>query len=197
MLASGGSDTTVLTWDLLAGPVRTTETALEPEDLWSALSGADAGKAYQALRQLVASPRQAVPLLRKHVRPARARPVPAESIARWIAQLDDEDFAVRRQAAADLQGAGRAAEAALRKALADGPSAEKRRRIEQLLEKLDQPGPSAEALAALRAVEVLERLGTPEARRLLDELGKGDPDAPLTQDARAALEWLAGRPAAP
>jgi hypothetical protein len=43
---------------------------------------------------------------------------------------------------------------------------------------------------ALRAVEMLGRLGTPEARALLRELAGGGGESPLTRDARAALERL-------
>ena len=43
----------------------------------------------------------------------------------------------------------------------------------------------------LRAVEVLERSRTPEAKALLERLSAGAPEARLTQDAKAALERLA------
>ncbi len=48
-----------------------------------------------------------------------------------------------------------------------------------------QPGA---ALRAFRAVEVLEHLGTPEAREMLQTLANGAPDALVTRSARAALE---------
>jgi hypothetical protein len=48
-------------------------------------------------------------------------------------------------------------------------------------------------LQQARAVEVLERIGNPEARRLLEMLAGGDDRAPLTLDARAALRRLPRR----
>jgi hypothetical protein len=36
-------------------------------------------------------------------------------------------------------------------------------------------------------VEVLERINTPESRKLLEELAGGEPEARLTQGAKAAL----------
>ena len=42
-------------------------------------------------------------------------------------------------------------------------------------------------LRQVRAVEALERAGTPEARAMLEKLGQGAADAPLTREARAAL----------
>jgi hypothetical protein len=38
-----------------------------------------------------------------------------------------------------------------------------------------------------RAVEALERAGTPEAKTVLEKLGQGAADALVTREARAAL----------
>jgi hypothetical protein len=43
----------------------------------------------------------------------------------------------------------------------------------------------------MRAVEVLEHIGTPDAREVLEKLTRGDPSARLTQEAKASLERLA------
>jgi hypothetical protein len=60
----------------------------------------------------------------------------------------------------------------------------------RLLERLELAPVAGERLQALRAVEVLERVGTPEARRLLETLAGGAPGARLTWEARAALGRL-------
>jgi hypothetical protein len=80
------------------------------------------------------------------------------------------------------------AEPALREALKKGPSAELKRRVEALLERLDDVESAPERLQAFRAVEVLERIGSPAARKVLEELAKGAPHARLTREARASLQ---------
>jgi hypothetical protein len=113
-------------------------------------------------------------------------------LARLIAELDSDRFEARQQAAAELEKLGESAVGACRKALAGRPSAEARRRLEELVEKLDQQqwSPSPERLQALRALEVLELTGSPEARRTLEALARGVPRAWLTEDARGCLRRL-------
>jgi hypothetical protein len=54
---------------------------------------------------------------------------------------------------------------------------------------------TAEQLRVVRAVEALERIGTPEARRLLKTLADGGPGELPTREAQAALDRLAaGKP---
>ena len=68
-----------------------------------------------------------------------------------------------------------------------------RRRVEQVLERLETAKPSPERLRAVRSVTVLERAATPEARKHLTTLAAGAPGAWLTREARSSLERLAGR----
>jgi hypothetical protein len=67
---------------------------------------------------------------------------------------------------------------------------EMRHRILALQEKLRQQGPPGPRLRVLRAVTVLEWIGTPEAQQILKILATGVPEAPETNDARAALKRL-------
>jgi len=82
------------------------------------------------------------------------------------------------------------AEAALRKALAGDPSLEVRQRVERLLDNLTGQVPQAGRLRELRAVELLELVGSPEARQLLQALAEGAPEARLTREARSAIRRL-------
>ena len=82
--------------------------------------------------------------------------------------------------------------------MAADPSPELKQRAGELLDKLGKPDVSPEALRLRRAVEALERAGTPEARESLETLAKGRAEADVTEDARAALKRLEKRsPAAP
>jgi hypothetical protein len=164
---------------------------LPPADLtalWADLASPDAPKGQAAVWTLAAAPRDSVPFLAKHLRPAVLPD--NQQLTRWIADLDSAVFADREKASRELERQGELAESRLRKALADNPSPETRRRIEALLNKLQGPITSAETLRSIRTVEVLEHIGSPEARQLLQKLASGAAEARLTRDAKAALERL-------
>jgi WD40 repeat protein len=192
-----GSGSTVMTWDVAdvsdQPPLPTTVlTAERLKALWTDLGGEDARQAYNAVWDLAAVPGQAAPFLQDRLRPAVAVP-PDPRIARLIADLDDDRYTVREAATAELAGLGTSARQALRKALERRPSVEARRRIEDLLDKPDWHTPSPDELRLLRAVGALEQMGTSAAETLLATLTKGAPDAPLTREAKAALDRLAQR----
>jgi WD40 repeat protein len=191
-LASGSADTTALLWDVTGMPFERRGLPLDDErlqSLWKDLAGKDAGKAFDAIGLLTAAPEQAVPLLKNKLRPA---PEPAERrhVAQLIADLDSEDFAVREKAMEQLRQLGERAEPGLREALKNKPALEARKRIEELLEGVRAAAVSPDNLRHLRAVEVLEHIGTPEAREVLKKAADGAAAARLTREAKASLERL-------
>jgi RNA polymerase sigma factor (sigma-70 family) len=197
-VASGGVDTTVLLWDVSgqAGtPRRQRLNDRELADLWGDLAGADARKAHRAVWALVAAPAQAVDTLRTRLKPSEA--VSPERLRRLLADLESKQFAVRQKAMAELEALADRAEPALRQALREGPSLETRQRVGQLLEQLARPTAPSGLLRGLRAVEVLEQIGTPEALRLLEQLAGGAPQARLTREAQASLRRLRARGTTP
>jgi WD40 repeat protein len=185
-LASGSWDTTALLWDLI-GPRDGTK---DPPALWQHLASEDAAVAWRAMGALVRAPGQSVPWLCQHLPTVRA--TDGRRAERLLRDLNDAEFSVREGAERELEKLGEAAAPALRQALRGQPSPEARRRVQGLLERLD-PGRSSEALRGLRAVEVLELVGTPAARRVLAELAGGIPEALRAQEARASLERLGRR----
>jgi hypothetical protein len=193
-LVSSSFDTTVLIWDVQGNRAKQQQAAARDLDAWwKALAGEDAAAAYEAIGSLAAAPEHSIPFLKAGLRPAPT--VEVGRLEQLIAGLDAEDFATRRAAATELEKLSQSAGPALRNALESGPSVEARRRIEQLLAKLDNIGSSPETLRSIRAVEVLEHIAAPEARELLRKLAEGAPEAHLTREAKAALDRLARRPA--
>jgi RNA polymerase sigma factor (sigma-70 family) len=186
-LASGSWDTTAVLMpaETLIGnqplkPVRRSQQAMQ--ELRDELVGADARRAYRAIWALAATP-QSVALLDSLLRPIPA--IDEGRIQALIADLDSDEFAVREKASAELESLRDLPRPLLRRALAHRPSAELRRRAEKLLSQS-----AADDATVTRALEVLERLGTLEARNLLDKLAHGAPQARLTRQARAILKRL-------
>jgi hypothetical protein len=172
-------------------------TAEELEGLWAEVAGADSARAYRAIRRLGGSGARAAAFLKKQLHGGPAGP-DEHRIARLIADLNHDDFAVREKASAELEAIGRRAKPALQRALAGKVSVEARNRLKRLLDRLGSPEaqPPPPELVRRRAVEALEANGTPEARKVLAELAVGLPDSPLAGEAKASLQRLAKRTAA-
>jgi RNA polymerase sigma factor (sigma-70 family) len=198
-LISGSSDTTALVWDLTAGAGSDrSRRPLSPQaldDLWATLAVADAAKAYRAVQTLAAAPRQAAGLLKERLR--LIAPVDQRRVERLLADLNSDRFAVRAEAEKELKALGELTGPAVRQALEKKPPLEVRLRLERLQEQSESVFiTDPERLRAVRAVEVLENAGTPEAQEVLKTLAGGAPGARLTEEAKASLGRLARRPAA-
>jgi hypothetical protein len=188
LLATGHANSTILLWDatLRGGARGGPLTAAETEANWKALAEEDAPHGYAAVWRLVDDPQRSVALLRQQLQPT-AGPRP-EVLGRLLNDLESESFHVRNAAEQELRAFGELAESGLRQALRENPALEKRRRLESLLDVLN---PSAaltgEALRGVRAVQALERIGTVEAREVLQRLAQGTDSTRLTRAAKEAL----------
>jgi WD40 repeat protein len=188
-VASASSDATALLWNVTrlkraAAPVK----APQPGDLdawWQTLAGKDASRAFAAMADFAAAPQDAVAFLKDRLKPAAA--IDGNRIAESIGRLDDAQYKVREKATSDLLQIGEQAVPALDKALAANPSRETRKRLEFLRDQLTGRLLQGERLRAYRAVEVLEIIGTPQAREVLQALAAGAPGSLVTTSARAAL----------
>jgi hypothetical protein len=178
-----------LVWDVskLPGPARERLADEDLAALWDALRSDDGVRAFRAVCRLAACP-DAVPWLAK-----RARPLVADEarVRQALIDLDSARFTVREQARRQLEYLDRLAEPALRRVLKESPSLSLRRQVEGLLQGMTSPAPPPEVLRTVRLVEILETMGTQEARKLLRDLAAGDPRARLTREARAALKRVA------
>ena len=193
-LAAGCSDTTIYLWDLAKKADRAdTLTAAALDGLWKALEGSDGKKAEEALRTLAARPAEAVPFLKKQVKPVPGVKPDAARIQKLIADLDAPRYAVREAAMRDLERLGHLARDAVLEALKKPTiTPEVRERLEKLTDAVNKPDTGAEWMRPLRAVEALERIGTPDAVAHLKELAAGG-DAPPTRVAKEALARLGAK----
>ncbi len=192
-VVTGMGDGTLLVWELTPVPVPAFSHHLESKELdafWSDLA-AEADKAGRAMRALPEAPASAVPFLKDHLRPAVE--VDHRRVQQLLTDLDREQFAVREAAAGALAELGEPIEPALERVLAGKPSLEMRRRVEHVLAALHRAPPPT-VLRTLRCIQVLEQIGTPEARQLLRMLTTGAPAARETREAREALERMGPAP---
>lgn len=190
VLASGSSDTTTVLWN--TARIRPTRPILgEPstpaqvERLWASLAqGAESANV--AVWALASEPKLALDIISRNMTEPAAPKLRA--IMELIAELDHDKFTIRERATRDLKAWGELARDQLLRARAETQSAEKVRRIDLLLKTLGGDVPSFRK-RSIRSLEVLERIGGPEAKRLVERMSKLS-DAHITDEARRTLERL-------
>lgn len=195
-LLSASEDGTAVIWPNAASPrgTVTSKTApadFRPEGFWGALAAEDAAAAYDAMWAFVAVPERAVPYLRNRF--PRQDAADADRVRQLISQLNHEQFTERERAMKELGDLDDAAEPFLKERLAAIDSPEVAQRLEVLLQSIRQSIRGGEVLRAVRALEVLERIGTPDARAAIKELASGAAGAKLKARAQAALRRLDAR----
>lgn len=194
-LLSASRDTTTLIWDcskiIPAAPTRSDLTKEILDSLWRDLQAEDAERAFQAMSVLVSAPTQSVAYFRKRLHPACEED--HRHVKRLIEDLENTDFKARNHATAELTKIGEPASSFLRQVLSKPVSLECKRRVTGILEQFPGMVPPPEWLRTVRALDTLELIGSREARKLLDELASGIPEARQTQEARFNLERLKRR----
>jgi WD40 repeat protein len=185
-IATATMDGGLLVWDVRQLGA-SGSSSFEPDRIRTALGG-DAAEAFVAMKQLAAAPERAIPFLQAQVAPV-AVPDTAKLKA-MIAALGGEEFQDRERAMADLERMGNLAVPALRQALKTTDSAEASGRISRLIDRVGIAKLPAEGLRGARAAEVMEWVGSPEAKKLLEAWAAGAEGARLTIEAKAALDRL-------
>jgi len=189
-LFSGADDTTVVAWDVASlfksSPRSDQLSAAAFAACWQDLQQSDAAQASHAMHRLVAAGPAIIPFLRRHLQPGEA--ADQAQVSKLIRALDDDRYDRRQDATRALERLGEHAGPALHKALGQPMSVEARSRAEAILARLGPGGGSA--LRSTRAIEVLERLRSPEATALIQDLAKGDKSSPISQAAQASLHGL-------
>lgn len=192
-LATGSLDTTAVVWDVakltesFPRPPTSAPTESQLEESWNRLAHNDGQVLWPAMDGLVAAPEPTVALLREKLKP---EPAPDLSqVDRWVAELGHARFAVRDKATRSLAALGGRIGPNLVAALQSSPSPEARRRLDGLLQTL-RDGISVKQLRPLRAIEVLERINTPAARRVLETYAKQTGEDDLKREAEDALKRM-------
>jgi hypothetical protein len=112
------------------------------ESLWDALSSDDAARSSLAALKLAAKGKDAVAFLEKKLKPVK---VDAKQVAKWIKQLDEDNFEDREAAQAELLYLGKFIKPALEKALNGTPSVEVSKRLQVLLQRIQDEEPIKKA----------------------------------------------------
>ncbi len=191
-LVSGGIDGRLMVWDL-TGTFGKRISKIEERDLdrlWEDLASENALSANEAIGKMAARPSESAPYLRRRL--TILSDADFKRIDALVAELDSNQFRVRDQAAKDLERLGEPATPALKRALT-GPSAEVRQAAERLLKKIgdgEDPVTSPEARRAVRAIEILERIGNADAIALLKLLRQRGSKLIVSRDSEAALVRL-------
>src|SRR5262249_52237318 len=132
-------------------------------------------------------PEDTVDYLQKHLRPVMAPD--RKIIFRYITELADNRYQVRRQAFEQLKALGELPIPALRLRLGANPSPEQRLRIEELIEEARNCF-SGDKLRALREIQILEYIGSPRAKLALQHMADGAPESVLTVEAKLSVSRL-------
>jgi hypothetical protein len=145
---------------------------------------------FQAMVSLVLHGDDAVAWLRKKMGPPSD---PPKKVSQLILDLDSDDFDTRERASRDLERLGRLARPFLERALKKGPSAEMKRRVEELLDRLKKETADASELRQMRIIDVLEHINTAAARKLLQLIADGKYDPSFADEAKQALRRAAAK----
>jgi WD40 repeat protein len=192
-LIGGQQDGSALIWDVTGtnrapGTPAPTATEMELSRWWDALTRVDAAAAHTAGWELSDRPAQAIAFLRDRLKPIK--PVDDATVRKLVRDLDAVELADREKAEKELMNMGDAPVGLLQKLQAD-LSKESEMRLKRILAAMAgpvlQPG---DRLRQVRAVAILERIGTADAKKLLDELARGAADARVTKEAKISVGRL-------
>lgn len=189
-LVTGHADGLALLWDVaeLVALARAAPPVAADDRLWAALADADPVKAGQAVDDLCRDPAAAVRVLAARLEPVR-KPA-ADTVRNLVEELTAPDYQVREAAQKRLTEIRDLAEDALTAVARQTGSAEQLERANQLLVKLRAAESDPTRVRLFRAVEVLERVGTPDARRVLGTLAAGAEESVITREARRAIRRI-------
>jgi hypothetical protein len=158
------------------------------EKLWEDLASDDAALAFKAMGRMAGAAAETTAFLKSRLKPVD--PADPKVLQKLLEDLNSDQYTIRQKASLQLEKLADLAGPALRDKLDAKPSLEMRKRIEALIDKLDGPVTLPDLLRSLRAVELLELIGTPQSRQVLEPLAKGAPGHRITEAAQGAIARL-------
>ncbi len=188
-LASATTDSTVVLWKVptFGAAAPGVWKRDDADAMWNNLRG-EATLAYQAMANLHAGGDEAIVLLKDKIR--LGSDDEHRLIAQAIADLGSGQFLDREKATARLEKWGFRIMPFLADGLARPVNLEQKRRLTAIVERYKNVGIDADELRLNRSVFLLERIGTPGARVVLESLARGHALDLTAQSARAALSRL-------
>jgi len=189
-IVSGGDDSQVFLWDYTGrcpdGIWTTVKHAPEQRGaLWKGLASDDAAEAHRAIWELVADPDGTTKFLDRKMQLAKL--AEADLLAKCIDRLSGPAFADREKATNELRSFGDMILPQLHAARKKTTDAELRERLDRIIQELGQSAIANSQLQQVRALEVLETIGTKEAKQVLEKLARGEASARLTREAKFVL----------
>jgi hypothetical protein len=167
----------------------------EREALWADLMGTDRVKAAAAQRAFLATAADHVGFVGDQLGKTAVDKDQLVRIQRLLKELDADAFDVRDRATDDLVKLGAVAADAVRALSTSAPNDEVAYRARLILRKLNATGqPVSGAGRTVRAIRVLERAGTTDARTLLGKIAVGEFGFDIAPDAKTALKRLPNAP---
>jgi WD40 repeat protein/tetratricopeptide (TPR) repeat protein len=197
-VASGSEGGSTYVWDVDAGAWNGAQPGVQagratPEvlrALCDRLSSGDAYAAFGSIRTLVHLAQREGDMV-CHYLGDELGPRSAERARALIQQVDDDDVDKRNLAAIELARLGAGAREVIQNAMAGSPSAEVRGRLKPVIDRLEDPNaPIRESVGRLRAIWVLEGIGTNEAKVVLEANAARAPRSREAAEAQTALKRL-------
>jgi hypothetical protein len=156
--------------------------------LWQDLTADDDFRLQRVFASLRAAPADATTFLVKKLQPASAAEL--KVVKGLLIDLDDDEPKTREKAMAQLQELTATFEPLLMRVARENASGEVRNRVKFVLGQQREKAVPRALLVQLRAIQVLEQIGSAGARQTLEELAGGAAGARVTEEARQALARL-------
>lgn len=192
-IATGHTDGTVTIWKVPA-PAALPELKPDAFDkFWDGLVADTPTESRSHVHRLLQNPDAAMKLLTAKFTAPVPKPIDIDLPA-VIKKFDAPAFADRQAAIKKVKELGPRAAPALQEAIRTTESVEVRARSEELLDQM-KAGPKTHAagpdLRAVRAIEALERIGTPEAKKLLEGWTNHVSNPRIASEAAIAVQRIA------